>query len=149
MPATEIDDIFSGKISVKQLEKPDAASIVSSKKAKKKKDKKKGASDVNKVTSELSEKILKTRTAAEPETSLKPTSEADPATKKRKRDVPEVIDTTLPVKRHKSEHDKEKIKSRTVQKSDISKFKDSRGSSGSECGFGPAQLVKLTFSIYN
>ncbi|PVF96477.1 DUF1764-domain-containing protein [Serendipita vermifera] len=127
MPASEIDDIFSGKISAKQLENPDLVSSGVSKKAKKKKDKKKTTLDSRK---EPSEKKSKVQITTEPEASLKATPNADHATKKRKREVPEIIDATLPIKRHKSDHDKEKLKSRTTQKPVLAKFKDSRGSSG-------------------
>ncbi|KIM25524.1 hypothetical protein M408DRAFT_331089 [Serendipita vermifera MAFF 305830] len=116
MPASEIDDIFAGKSTAKKVQTNDSKVEVPTKKKKKSKK----PIETESAPEVPSKKKNKTKDA--------PKEETAPISKKRKRTPPqEVVDSSLPVKRRKSE---QTSTASSKKKSDIQKFKDSRGSSG-------------------
>lgn len=131
MPASEIDDIFAGKSTGKSVQKE---SLTTPKEASTSKGKKKKVKEVEGTHEPVITKKKKKKSKD------LPVEEAAPVTKKRKRTPPqEIVDSSLPIKRRKSE------KIDLPKKSDIQKFKDSRGSSSSE---PPFQIHDSDLTIY-
>jgi len=112
MPASEIDDIFSGKPTVKKVltEATSSRDTVPLKGKKKKSKKVKEVEPAPEPSSSKKEKSSKSKEKS----SGAPTEEAKAVTKKRKRSPPsvqEVVDPSLSVKRRKSEQTLSKKKS--------------------------------------
>jgi len=129
MPASEIDDIFAGKSTGKRVQPEEAATSKNSVPVggKKKKKKSKKTEEAQELAFSKKNKSSKSKGFSE-----SVTEDTKPESKKRKRSPPqEVVDSSLPAKRPKSE---QFVASSQVKsgKDDIKKFKDSRGGSGSE-----------------
>jgi N-acetylmuramoyl-L-alanine amidase CwlA len=133
MPASEIDDIFAGKSTGKKVQAgvttlSKLSVPVEGKKKKKKSKKTEGA--------ELAQEPVSSKKNKSP--NLKDSAEAmveviKPESKKRKRSPPqEIVDSSLPAKRRKSDQNAALLSKKKAGKDDIKKFKDSRGGSGSE-----------------
>jgi hypothetical protein len=129
MPVSEIDDIFAGKFTGKKVQTEEAATSKNSVPVGGKKKKKK-----SKKTEEAQESAFskKNKSSKSKDFSESVTEDTKPESKKRKRSPPQqVVDSSLPAKRRKSEQSVATSSKMKSGKHDI-KFRDSRGGSGSE-----------------
>jgi len=130
MLASEIDDIFAGKSTGKKIPTADSSILTGKKKKKKRKNKDNKTESTQEHVSSETSKSKKSSEAV-----IEGASKLDG--KKRKRTPPqEIVDPSLPAakKRQKVEQAVGSSSKKKTERDDMKKFKDSRGSSGSEYG---------------